>query len=438
MPEVFLTLLFEKLKIRKVTYCVLRNYEQLPISLDGSDLDILIDHQSVSKFYAILDEVLEQTNGKIIVKYGQLAPQICIAGMSGKHLYGLQIDVFESILPYRTVPMFPVDFLLKRAKRHHDIAVADDDDANILAFLKETLNNGVCKEKYFEDAKKSWSQNTPIYKEALLPLYDAQFIEMLSEIFAYSYDRRRIAALSRHGRKLLTRGVATKAANFRSRLSRFYRFFAPPGFTIAVLGTDGAGKTTIIDAISEPLNEAVHNALYYEHMRPNLIPGIAQLLGKKRHKGPVTDPHAAKPSGMVGSLLRLFYYSFDYIVGYWIKIYPVTVRKSCIWIFDRYYYDYLIDPRRARINLPGWIIRSVGVLIPKPDLILCLGTDPAVIHERKPELSLKEVARQVDLLKSFCQRTRNAIWIDTGKSLDDSIRLAFGTIVDKMASRYER
>jgi len=38
----FLRELFKTLNNRQVKYCVLRNYETLPYSLDGSDLDILV------------------------------------------------------------------------------------------------------------------------------------------------------------------------------------------------------------------------------------------------------------------------------------------------------------------------------------------------------------------------------------------------------------
>ena len=38
-------------------------------------------------------------------------------------------------------------------------------------------------------------------------------------------------------------------------------------------------------------------------------------------------------------------------------------------------------------------------------MILCLGADPKIIHERKPELTLPEVKRQIKELKSFCDNT---------------------------------
>ena len=139
---------------------------------------------------------------------------------------------------------------------------------------------------------------------------------------------------------------------------------------------------------------------------------------------------------MIGSLLRLFYYSFDYIFGHLLKVYPMIVKKSSIWIFDRYYYDYMIDPKRARMNLPKWIINTMGYFIPKPDLVLCFGADPKVIFDRKPELPLEEIAKQVDKLKEFCNKNDKVVWIDTGNSIDDSVKETFNVILEKMNERY--
>ncbi len=432
----FLVPFFKKLSLNKINYCVLRNYRELPYSLGNSDLDILIDKKDVNDFYSILEQILHQSNGEIIIQYGKLTPRICIVSCNSNSWVGIQLDIHEGILPYRTANMFPIDFLFSRISVHNEIFVANDDDADLIAFLKEILNNKTCKEIYFNKAKKSWFNNKPLYVNELTRIYDDEFLTILDTTLQGDYNPATILALAKYGQFFLTKDISIKRRNLISSLSRFYRFFKPPGFSIAVLGTDGAGKTTIIDAIREPLNEAVHNALFYEHMRPNLIPNIAQLFGHKKHSGTVVNPHEAEPSGFIGSVLRLLYYSSDYIFGYWLKIYPVMVKKSSIWIFDRYYYDYLIDPKRARINLPSWVIKSVRFFIPEPDLILCLGAAPDVIHARKPELPLSEVTKQVNKLKLFCKNESRATWIDTGKPLDDTISQTLQVITSKMALRY--
>ena len=113
------------------------------------------------------------------------------------------------------------------------------------------------------------------------------------------------------------------------------------------------------------------------------------------------------------------------------------VKKPCLYVFDRYYYDFILDPIRSRISLPKKLMGWFQALIPEPALVLCLGADPEVIHARKPELPLSEVERQVDELRNFCDGSKRAVWVDTGLSIEESTNQALSAIVDRMAARYE-
>ena len=189
---------------------------------------------------------------------------------------------------------------------------------------------------------------------------------------------------------------------------------------VVFLGTDGSGKSSIIDAISPVLKAGPYARVRYGHLRPTLMPPLAAVFGRARPGGPVTDPHGGQPSGFFGSLFRIAYYTLDYILGYWFRIYPVMVKEDCLWIFDRYFYDYLFDSKRSLIALPEWIIRFFVWFIPQPDLVLCLGTDARTIHDRKPELPLEEIERQLSVLRKFCSASSRAVWIDTGKTIEES------------------
>lgn len=432
----FLERFFNELNAAKINYCVLRNYESLPLTVGDSDLDILVDQEEVDAFYRLLNDVLASLSGKVIIKYGELTPRLCIVCLNDNDWYGLQIDVHEGVLPYKTHNMYPVSAVFSRAKKHNGISVADDHDANIICFFKEILHNLKCSEHVFDSAKTSWQLNSDFYSKALSSVYSYSFIDKLSSTLESHKNDVKITSLAIMARQQLAKGMANKFSNFKNVIQKIYRFKKTPGFCIAFLGTDGSGKTTIINSVTKPLTESVHNAFYYEHMRPNLIPNIAQLFGKKKSTQPVTNPHQQKQSGFVGSILRLLYYFTDYVIGFWLKVYPVTVKKSSIWVFDRYYYDFQIDPKRCKIKLPLWILNLLEYFVPKPDLILCLVADPNVVFERKQEIPLVEVESQVAQLKRFCAKNENAVLIDTGESINTTVNKVMNEIIGNMANRY--
>lgn len=430
--QYFLTSLIKALNINNINYCVLRNYAQLPVTTGNSDLDILVAKKDVKQFYKLLDDTLLKSNGAIIIKYGNLTPRVCVLGTYNNSNFGIQLDVHEGILPYKVCDIFPVNYMLERAVSFNGVKVANDNDASLLAFFKEMFYNKSCKENYFNKAKIAWSANHFEYLNEFKTIYSTKVLNNFEQLLSGSYNSETIKNTGLIATRFLTRSLSTKVLILKSSINKLYRFLKPPGFTIAILGTDGAGKTTIINELKKPLSKSVHKALFYEHMRPNLIPNIAQLFGKPKSNIQTTNPHSSSQSGFFVSLFRLLYYVCDYTFGYWLKIYPILVKKSSIWIFDRYYYDYLIDQKRTRINLPIWIIKALQLLVPKPKLIFCLGAEPSVIHKRKPELPIEEVTRQVHELKEFCENNNRAVWIDTGMSIEASSSEVIKNIILEM------
>lgn len=143
------------------------------------------------------------------------------------------------------------------------------------------------------------------------------------------------------------------------------------------------------------------------HFRPTLFGNLGDVAHSAGLKKDVdrnySDPHRGGKTGKVSSFLRLFYYSLDYIVGYWIKIKSVT-RITRLVIFDRYYTDIICDSRRSRIYLsPKFLYRYGRVFIPSLDYNILLTADTDVILARKQELSIADVEainKNIDFLAS--------------------------------------
>ncbi|MEJ5366523.1 MAG: hypothetical protein WHS86_15620 [Desulfosoma sp.] len=212
------------------------------------------------------------------------------------------------------------------------------------------------------------------------------------------------------------RYVVNRSHVFLSKVARMLR---PPGLVLAVLGTDGSGKSTAISAMEPVLSHATHGAFHVKHLRPGLLPPLARFRGvRSEQPGPVTDPHGSTPSGAVGSLVRVLYLLLDYILGYWILIRPQIAKQPAVFVFDRYAYDMALDPRRFRIGLPPKFFRRLIRLAPKPDLIFCLHAPVDVIASRKSELPREEIEKQIQDLKDFAEKERRAVLISTDGTVE--------------------
>ena len=418
--------LFDVINKQNIEYSVLRNYKQLPDSIGESDLDLLIHEKDVQSFKIILNTFIKTNSLQIVsVILEKRCPKYCILNEQ----WGIQIDVFQGSVYYGSKEIVSSKYLFKNTENFNGVKVLNGKTGSVLSFLKELLNNKKCDNKYIEELKLQ-SQNQNIESE-LLEQFNPKFSQILNKHLFHLNDEHQ-SVLHNIAKKDFWR---FKLSDFKNKISRLVNM---PGYTIAFLGTDGSGKSTIINIIQPLLNKAFHKKVYYEHMRPNQIPSIARLLGKKEQfNGPVTNPHEKEPSKLLVSLIRWAYYMIDYTIGYYLKVFPTKAIRSCVWIFDRYYYDYLIDPKRGRVNLPQWILKLGQLIIPEPDIIICLGADAETIHNRKPELTLKEVERQVNALKLFCQSHKKAVWVDTGKSVDKSSNEALNTIIKVMGKRFE-
>ena len=113
------------------------------------------------------------------------------------------------------------------------------------------------------------------------------------------------------------------------------------------------------------------------------------------------NPHRGRKTGMINSLSRLVYYSFDYIVGNLTRI-KTVVRGNGIVIFDRYYTDIMADSRRSRIYLPLRFLYWFGKLfIPSLDYNILLTASAEHILARKRELDedgIRSINEKLDYL----------------------------------------
>ena len=123
----------------------------------------------------------------------------------------------------------------------------------------------------------------------------------------------------------------------------------------------------------------------------------------------------------LSSFFRYIYYVFDYILGYFFICRRILTKEGFI-IYDRYYYDYLIQPPyRSYINLPYLIKKFFSIFIPKPDLIIYFKSDPKTLFERKQEETLEELSELVFLYENFTTKNKGIKVVNANKSKSEVV-----------------
>lgn len=180
-------------------------------------------------------------------------------------------------------------------------------------------------------------------------------------------------------------------------IDRVRRLISPSGLFLVLIGPDGVGKSTVA-GLTTSLLQSSHLA---KHMhlgfRPQILPTKLALQFWKENTEALASNQPTAKMAETPSVIRLIYYTLDYLLGYYLKIWPV-LRRGGFFVGERYFYDYLVILPRKVAGAPPWLVRMVFPLIPKPDVLVFLHDDPKVIHKRKHELEYEEIERQ---LKAF-------------------------------------
>lgn len=431
--EIFKTFV-TKLEHSGIPYCILAGYQNYPDDIP-SDVDFMVLPEHISQLPSVLKEAADETGSEFIqfLQHETSACYFVLANQNGQTLSYLYPDACSDYRRKGRLWLSAGDMLARRRKHVEGFYIPAADDAFFYYLIKK-IDKGSISEAQGNHLAALFAEAPVDCARRLEDFWPARTVELLkaaAENNAWDCvnDKLKSLAVEMHA----SSPQETLLSRIRQCLGeiarRIRRIWHPTGLFVVFLGPDGAGKTTVIERVERELAPAFRKTSRF-HLRPRLgQKGSASVV--------VTEPHAKPPRKFIPSLAKLVYLWIDYTVGYFMEVYPRLIRSTLV-LFDRYYHDLLVDPKRYRFGGPIWLAKLTGLLIPKPDMWILLDAQPAILQARKKEVSVEETARQRDAYLHLISKLPNGFIVNAEGSIEDVVSSVDKIVLSHMASRCQR
>jgi thymidylate kinase len=418
-PDQIFRRYFAELERVEMPYVLLHSYHEFP-EVVRSDVDYAVRDQDLNRAYEILRSVATNAGWEVVQTL-----QYDIAAY-----YSVLVDPEH---PARFIKMdrsshytrngcsfIDVSVLLEGRRKYKDFFIPAPSSEFIY-----TLAKAFAKSKdigrFIPYLKELW-QTEPVRSQKLFAGVFGSNQGRLETWFDRPAEEWQLLNQPMHDRNRF--GIAERWREFRRIWQRVSR---PTGLRVALLGPDGAGKSTVIGHL-QTLLEPCFRFQRMIHFCPMLL--------RKRTEEVVCEPHALPARSTVISWIKVVYYFLDHWVDYLLHQWSARVRSTCI-IFDRDFNDILVDPTRYRIRNSRPLTCFLRRLLPPTDLTLVLDAEPETIHKRKPELPMEEVQRQRTVLRNLAASSGNWVVLSAEAASEEVGRAAWRRVVDYIAKREE-
>ncbi len=370
--------------------------EDLKLIRYSSDLDVLVqkgDQKAIESFciqhplvqnFRIIRKSFMHTIG-LYFKDGSFLSLDLIHAFKRKQLSFMDSDC---LLKSRCINQFNVS----QASYKYDIEYC---------YLFYTLNGARIPAKYSNYYLNPFVVLLPNKNKILSYINDKYGLKLdsFNELFNYSAYRRN-ALISSLEKSKMNSGINGIMHKWDYLIDCVKEFIFRRGILITLSGVDGVGKTTVLQKLKELLENKYRKEVILLRHRPGMFPILSSFIyGKKiaDFRAGTLIPRKGKNRNFISSLLRFSYYYTDYIFGQ-VYVYFKYILRGKIVLYDRYYFDFIADPKRSNICLKKGIVQLLYFFISKPKLNYLLFADPNIILKRKQELSIKDIN---DLTKGY-------------------------------------
>jgi thymidylate kinase len=352
---------------------------------ETSDIDLLIDKHQINEY---LDCIRKGENiEKVDLHKKSFVTFVSVYFKDGSYLELDLINRFDR----KGVIYLDSEAVLNKASQHGYLKLASECHNFEYILLFHLINNSDVSQRYRRYySSLSFSDRSEIFSY-MCNKYDLS-INTLDEL--YEKKQRGPKKVLRHVyAQPINRGIAKFVHKIRYFGDAFRDAINSKGITVTFSGVDGAGKSTVLENVRVTLQKKYRQKTVVLRHRPSLLPILSSIKHGKKNAEKLTSqnlPRQGNNKNVISSLIRFLYYYIDYVIGQYYIYFRYTLRGYTV-LYDRYYFDFIIDSKRSNITLPKPIMKWCYYFVFKPNVNVFLYAPPEVILSRKQEMSSKDI-----------------------------------------------
>jgi hypothetical protein len=274
----------------------------------------------------------------------------------------------------------------------------------LISWFSSLLWGGFFKERYAAEIRQAVEIDGSAFRQTLMDVVGKKWglrlwhaaVDGHAEISAeWTQSLRRAVcwrAFLRSPMRTIQRSIAFVIGELRLR-------FQPPVPWMAILGPHGHEKTSLT-------NELVHRFAACPYGNVKALHWRSRLMARAQRDEPVTDSHEG-PRGAIGSGWRLLALAAHWLGCYWAR-WARLRAKGYILALDLTYVDVVADDARHRNGTRPRLGSALWWLLPKPDLVFVLDSQPDQLGHRMQEVSLDRGGLPLSVVVDEIQRVIRA------------------------------
>jgi hypothetical protein len=282
----FLSRLFHTFEREGIDYAVARDYESLPRTLDGRDLDLLVQDCDFERAYRALLGIADSLEARVfkVVQEADTFAWVFVIHCEPP-LWGLHIDFLRPRCNnWRGCYFLDETAAMARKVLSDGISTLRGDDIVFMQLCRDIVGRLCLREKYQEAAQNLYRADPVTFERDLAAVFGRRPAARLAAV-CRDGDFRQAAALGRRLRRaIIVRNLLRRPVQTAQELGlyvawRVGEYLTPNGIVVAVRGADHAARGLLIDAVCRELYRLTRSQARVYRGRSGLLPGRGERPG---------------------------------------------------------------------------------------------------------------------------------------------------------------